>query len=96
MIEPDIYRPTATIEAEISGVRTARSVDFTKVYLDAPRGYENPVDYVGQISSDGLEVTGVWSLLDMNGTFEMQREQGISETEEAETAETVSAPAEFD
>ncbi|MBX7492330.1 hypothetical protein K3163_03820 [Qipengyuania sp. 1NDW9] len=96
MIEPDIFRPTATIEAEISGHRTARSVDFTKVYFDAPRGYENPVDYVGQISSDGLEVTGVWSLLDMNGTFEMQREQGMAETEEAETAETVPAPAELD
>ena len=32
----------------------------------------------------------------MNGTFEMQREQGMAETEEAETVETVPAPAELD
>jgi hypothetical protein len=36
-------------------------------------------------------VTGVWSLLDMNGRFEMHREEGIAESEEAETAATVTA-----
>lgn len=91
IIEPDIYRPTQTLGAEIAGHRSARAVDFTKVYPNAPSGYENPVDYVGQLSSDGLVVSGVWSLLDMNGTFEMHREQGIAEPEEAETAETVPA-----
>ncbi len=65
------------------------SVDFTKVYVDAPQGYENPVDYVGKLSSDGCTVLGVWSLLDWNGTFEMHREQGIEEVQEAETAEAV-------
>ena len=91
MIEPDLYRPTSTIGAELSGIRSARAVDFTKIYTNPSQGYENPVDYVGQISADGLVLTGVWSLLEFNGTFEMHREQGAAENEEAETAETVPA-----
>jgi len=80
-----------TIGAMVSGHRAARSVDFTKIYIDPPQGYENPVDYVGQMSRDGMTVTGIWSLADMNGTFEMQREEHATETQEAETAETVPA-----
>ncbi|MBX7541189.1 hypothetical protein [Qipengyuania sphaerica] len=64
-------------------------MDFTKAYIDPPHGYENPVDYVGKFSSDGNSVTGVWSLLDMNGTFEMHREIEATAAQEAETAETV-------
>ena len=93
VIEPDAYRPAATLEASCAGVRDARSVDFTKTYVDAPRGYENPVDYVGQLAPDGMTVTGTWSLLDINGRFEMHREMKVEEEEEAETAETVPAPA---
>ena len=80
-----------TIGARISGHRAARSVDFTKIYIDPPQGYENPVDYVGQMSRDGMTVVGMWSLADMNGTFEMHREIGVAEREEAGTAETVPA-----
>ena len=80
-----------TIGAKVSGHRSARSVDFTKIYLDPPPGYENPVDYVGQMSRDGMTVVGMWSLADMNGTFEMHREIGVAEREEAGTAETVPA-----
>jgi hypothetical protein len=49
------------------------------------------VDYVGQLSPDGMSVSGIWSLLEWNGTFEMQREPGGKESEEAETATTVPA-----
>ena len=91
MIEPDLFRPMQTIGAMISGHRSGRSVDFTKIYIDPPQGYENPVDYVGQMSRDGMTVTGMWSLAEMNGTFEMQREERATETQEAETAETVPA-----
>lgn len=80
-----------TIGAMISGHRSGRSVDFTKTYIDPPQGYENPVDYVGQMSRDGMTVTGMWSLAEMNGTFEMHREERATETQEAETAETVPA-----
>ncbi len=80
-----------TIGAKVSGHRAARSVDFTKIYIDPPQGYENPVDYVGQMSRDGMTVTGMWSLAEMDGTFEMHREERAAEMQEAETAETVPA-----
>ena len=89
-----MYAPANPITAEIVGNRDARSVDFTKIYIDPEEGYENPVDYVGQLSPDGLTVSGMWSLLDMNGTFEMYRDAGLAVLEEAETAETVPASAE--
>lgn len=94
IIEPDMYAPANPITAEIVGNRDTRSVDFTKIYIDPEEGYENPVDYVGQLSPDGLTVSGIWSLLDMNGTFEMYRDAGLAELEEAETAETVPASSE--
>ena len=36
-----------------------------------------------------MTVVGMWSLADKNGTFEMHREEGVTEREKAETAETV-------
>ena len=74
-IEPGLYKSTS-VKALILGHRSERSVDFTKTYAGRKAGYENPVDYVGQLSKDGLRITGVWSLLDWNGTFEMTREVG--------------------
>ena len=68
------------------GHRSGRSVDFTKTYLRNEDGYENPVDYVGQLSEDGLTITGVWSLLEWNGEFEMTREAGL-ELQQEERAE---------
>ena len=91
VIEPDLFQPERTIGAEISGHRQGRSVDFTKTYIDPVEGYENPVDYVGQLSGDGMVVSGVWSLFDMNGTFEMHREEKAASVEKAETAQTVPA-----
>ena len=84
-IEPDLYK-SASADARIVGYRSGRSVDFTKSYGSRKDGYQNPVDYVGQLSEDGLTITGVWSLKDWNGTFEMAREEGlvIEATESAE------------
>lgn len=49
---------------------------------------DDVVDYVGQLSYDGLSVTGVWSNNDMDGTFEMHRdlkfEDMVSVEEQAE------------
>lgn len=91
LIEPDLYHRGESVSAECIGHRSGRGVDFTKSYLDPPQGYENPVDYVGQLSADGMTIAGMWSLFEMNGTFEMHREQAIGETEEAETVSTVPA-----
>jgi hypothetical protein len=76
IIEPDLYKDSPA-SASVVGHRSARSVDFTKTYKDRIRGYENPVDYGGQLSEDGLTITGVWSLKDWNGVFEMTREAGL-------------------
>lgn len=55
-------------------------MDFTKIYdAGAPQEYDNPIDYVGSLSSDGNSITGVWSLLEFDGRFEMHREIAISE-----------------
>ncbi|MDJ0978628.1 MAG: hypothetical protein QNI87_08830 [Erythrobacter sp.] len=80
-IEPDLYSDSPA-NARITGHRSGRSVDFTKVYPGRRDGYANPVDYVGQLSEDGLVITGVWSLLQWNGEFEMTRETGLQVAEE--------------
>ena len=85
--EPSLYRRSEVMEAEIVGVLAGRSVDFTKTYIGAGFGYENPVDYVGQLSADADTITGVWSLMDMNGRFEMRRRlQAAAEETREETA----------
>lgn len=82
IIEPDLYFPGASTEATIVGVISGDAVDFTKTYRKASQGYENPVDYVGQISDNGERITGVWSLLEYNGHFEMVRRASKTEAEE--------------
>jgi len=80
IIEPDTVSGGPTIEAILSGSRHESGVDFTKVYGPPwPFGYEEPVDYVGQVSSDGNTISGVWSMLDLDGTFEMRREPDAAE-----------------
>ena len=94
IIEPDLaYGSGATMTAILSGHRQGHSVDFTKSYLGRRFGYANPVDYVGQVSRDGLRIAGVWSLLDIDGTFEMHRDAAPTEEEvrEAEVEEPVDA-----
>ena len=79
IIEPD-EDGGPTLESRIEGWRQGTSVDFTKCYAaDAPEGYEFPVDYVGRLSDDGSMINGIWSLLDMDGAFEMHREAAVSE-----------------
>jgi hypothetical protein len=41
---------------------------------------------VGEISEDGRRITGVWSLKELNGTFEMTRESGMVDKVEDEAA----------
>lgn len=84
----------AIIEAVLTGTRDGSSVDFTKTYgASASSEYDQPIDYVGSISSDGLVVTGVWSLLDWDGTFEMRRDAIVGEAEAARKGEEVTEPA---
>ncbi|MEL1249590.1 hypothetical protein [Aurantiacibacter gilvus] len=84
--EPDLHLPGATAEATFVGVVTGEAVDFTKTYRKVVWGYVHPVDYVGQIREKGNVIAGVWSLLDMNGRFEMRRHatRELAEEREAE------------
>ncbi len=87
IIEPNTMTPGyRSIEAVLSGLRDRSLIDFTKTYPGGEWGYENPVDYVGSLSSDGLQILGTWSLLDLTGTFEMHRD-GSSQAEHSEELE---------
>ncbi|WP_340587030.1 hypothetical protein [Erythrobacter alti] len=88
IMEPDLYLSGNAAEATLVGVIAGYAVDFTKTYRKAAMGYENPVDYVGQLTDKGERITGVWSLLDMNGTFEMTRQRSAKAKVERKEAVT--------
>ena len=91
IIEPNtIGFASDELEAMVAGSRTGRAVDFTKTY-DGSSDAAHAVDYVGQLSEDGDSVTGVWSLGELDGTFEMRRERAWEEL--AVTEEAVELPA---
>jgi hypothetical protein len=88
IIEPNTVGASSTeLEAVLSGSRDGHSVDFTKVY-DGASDAAHAVDYAGRLSGDGNSITGVWSLADLDGTFEMHRE-AVWEEQEGVEAEVV-------
>lgn len=94
IIEPDAFHGTnATLEAQLAGHKDGYGVDFTKTYVGKPFGYENPVDYVGRLSPDGLSITGIWSLVEANGAFEMHRDTTANAEESRAEESKVSVPA---
>lgn len=74
------------LEAMLNGAREGAAVDFTKTY-DGSSDAAHAVDYVGRLSDDGNLVTGVWSLGEIDGTFEMRRETSWEEVVGTEAAE---------
>ena len=73
-MEPNTMgRSSGELGAVIFGSRQGSAVDFTKMY-DGESDAAHAVDYVGKLSGDGNSITGVWSLADLDGTFEMHRE----------------------
>ena len=88
IIEPNTIGPSSdSLEALLSGSRTGSAVDFTKVY-DGASDAAHAVDYVGRLSSDGNTITGVWSLAEYDGSFEMHRE-AVWEEKAGEASEVV-------
>ncbi len=88
IVEPNTIGPSSDhLEAVLSGSRQGSSVDFTKVY-DGASDAAHAVDYVGRLSADGNTISGVWSLEDMDGSFEMHRE-AVWEEKAGEEAEVV-------
>jgi hypothetical protein len=73
-VEPNtIGSSSDQLEAVLSGSRHGSAVDFTKTY-DGASDAAHAVDYVGRLSGDGNTITGVWSLANLDGSFEMHRE----------------------
>jgi hypothetical protein len=88
IIEPNsMGRCSDSLEAIVSGSRHGSAVDFTKAY-DGASDAAHAVDYVGRLSGDGNSITGVWSLGDADGAFEMHRE-AIWEEAEGHEAQVV-------
>ncbi len=88
IIEPNtIGRSSDELQAVISGSRQGSAIDFTKMY-DGESDAAHAVDYVGRLSGDGNSITGVWSLAEVDGYFEMHRE-AIWEEAAGEEAEVV-------
>ena len=74
IVEPNtIGDASDQLQAFISGSRSGTAVDFTKMY-DGASDAAHAVDYVGRLSADGNSITGVWSLAQTDGRFEMHRE----------------------
>ena len=92
IMEPNMIGPSSdTLEAVLSGSRDGQSVDFTKLY-DGASDAAHAVDYVGRLSGDGNSIAGMWSLHDLDGTFEMHRE-AVWEEAAGQEAEVVKLPA---
>ena len=89
IIEPNLQGYLSdSVEAVIRGTRHGVEIDFTKVY-DGAADFAHAIDYVGRLSGDGNRIGGVWSLEDIDGSFEMFREalwEEAGEEEEAVTA----------
>lgn len=86
IIEPNTMgRSSEQLEAVLSGSRSGSSVDFTKMY-DGESDAAHAVDYVGRLSADGNSITGTWSLLSFDGSFEMHREAVWEEKVGAESS----------
>jgi len=81
------------LEAVLAGTRIGRAVDFTKTY-DGASDAAHAVDYVGRMSEDGNLVTGVWSLEELDGTFEMHRDIVLEDLVEAEEEQELPEPVE--
>jgi hypothetical protein len=74
----------ATINAEILGTHRSGAVSFRKTYVDAPFGYNKPVDYEGALNADGAEIEGYWTIAGLlRGKFLMIR-SGSMAIEQAE------------
>ncbi len=81
-------KPGVTITATIQGRRTGGSVNWLKLYDQAP--HLHSVHYAGVVSDDGDEISGRWEVSgNWSGTFLMVREGGASVGRVREATETI-------
>ena len=71
------------LQADISGTRTGRQVNFVKIYGERQGAHGYPISYVGETTPDFQCVDGTWSFANPAlgaGLFEMVRaSRGVSE-----------------
>ena len=77
------------LNAVLDGHRSGRSVRFAKMYEAADEGYDT-VEYVGELSEDGNEISGRWRISGIwSGTFLMVRAGGKREEAERKVSAEV-------
>jgi hypothetical protein len=87
-VEPSLQ--SGAVTARIDGRRTGSAVTFMKLYDRHDEGTYDSVAYRGAVDTEGLEITGRWSIPgDWSGTFIMVRESGVVADAEAEAGETI-------
>jgi len=60
------------VMSEVEGRRAGAVVTWLKMYAD--RAVAHDVQYEGEVSPDGAEITGAWTVFgDWSGSFEMRR-----------------------
>jgi hypothetical protein len=81
------------INAEIAGAHRSGAVSFRKTYVDAPAGYNRPVDYDGALSADGTEIEGRWTIAGLlSGKFLMIRSGAMAIEQAEEKFERIPMP----
>jgi hypothetical protein len=76
-----------SLSATMQGRRQGREVIFLKTYDEPSRSYDT-VQYAGELSSDGTEIEGTWTIPgSWSGTFLMIRSGQGYASAEAKTAE---------
>jgi len=73
MIVENHHTTGRAMKSEIEGDAVDRTLRFTKRYVDGGSEYGRPVEYVGELSADGSNISGTWTLPDDAGTFSMDR-----------------------
>jgi hypothetical protein len=82
-------RARSTLFAMLWGVRSGRSVNFTKNY-DGSAGWTHSVAYDGALNADATEIEGDWTIDHaLSGRFLMIRAPGREAVVERRVAETV-------
>jgi hypothetical protein len=79
-----------TINAEIVGTHRSGAVSFRKTYVDAPVGYNRPIDYEGSLNADRTEIEGHWTIPGLlSGKFLMIRSGSVAIEQAEEKLERI-------
>ena len=72
--EPDDESDAGIRRATVLGTRDGANVSFIKQY-DGSGGWDHSVHYSGMVDAEGTEISGMWFLDLVHGSFVMEREK---------------------